>query len=59
MKQPHAHPLLYAVGLKKNSKIIIAKLTFPSVISSILRIGTIPIYLEFDKLQIKKILIKT
>ena len=47
--------LLYAVGLKKNSKIIISKLTFPSVISSILRIGAIPIYLDFDKdLQIKK-----
>ncbi len=47
--------LLYALGLKKNSKIIISKLTFPSVISSILRIGAIPIYLDFDKdLQIKK-----
>jgi len=47
--------LLYAVGLKKNSKIIISKLTFPSVISSILRIGAIPIYLDFDEnLQIKE-----
>ena len=46
--------LLYALGVKKNSKIIISKLTFPSIISSILRIGAIPIYLDFDKdLQIK------
>lgn len=41
--------LLYALGVKKNSKILISKLTFPSVISSILRIGAIPIYLDFDK----------
>ena len=47
--------LLYSVGVKKNSKIIISKLTFPSVISSILRIGAIPIYLDFDKnFQIKE-----
>ncbi len=47
--------LLYALGVKKASKIIISKLTFPSVISSILRIGAIPVYLDFDKnLQIKK-----
>ena len=47
--------LLYSLGVKKNSKIIISKLTFPSVISSILRIGAIPIYLDFDKnLQIKE-----
>ena len=47
--------LLYAIGLKKNSKIIISKLTFPSVISSILKIGAIPIFLDFDKnLQVKK-----
>jgi perosamine synthetase len=46
--------LLYSIGVKKNSKIIISKLTFPSVISSILRIGAIPMYLDFDKnLQIK------
>ena len=41
--------LLYSLGVKKNSKIIISKLTFPSVISSILRIGAIPVYLDFDK----------
>ena len=47
--------LLYSLGVKKNSKIIISKLTFPSVISSILRIGAIPVYLDFDKdLQIKE-----
>tara|TARA_B100001057_G_scaffold498678_1_gene606527 strand:- start:10556 stop:11719 length:1164 start_codon:yes stop_codon:yes gene_type:complete len=46
--------LLYALGVKKNNKVIISKLTFPSIISSILRIGAIPIYLDFDKnLQIK------
>ena len=46
--------LLYAIGLKKNSKIIISKLT-NAVISSILKIGAIPIFLDFDKnLQIKK-----
>ena len=46
--------LLYSIGVKKNSKIIISKLTFPSVISSILRIGALPIYLDFDKnFQIK------
>ena len=49
--------LLYSLGVKKNSKIIISKLTFPSVISSILRIGAIPVYLDFDKnLQIKEII---
>jgi len=41
--------LLYSLGVKKNSKIIISKLTFPSIISSILRIGAIPVYLDFDK----------
>jgi dTDP-4-amino-4,6-dideoxygalactose transaminase len=47
--------LLYSLGVKKNSKIIISKLTFPSIISSILRIGAIPIYLDFDKnLEIKE-----
>ena len=47
--------LLYSLGVKKNSKIIISKLTFPSIISSILRIGAIPVYLDFDKnLQIKE-----
>ena len=47
--------LLYSLGVKKNSKIIISKLTFPSVISSILRIGAIPVYLDFDKnLEIKE-----
>ena len=46
--------LLYSLGVKYGSKILISKLTFPSVISSILRIGAIPIYLDFDKnLQIK------
>lgn len=46
--------LLYALGVKKNKKVIISKLTFPSIISCILRIGAIPIYLDFDKnLQIK------
>ena len=46
--------LLYALGVKKNSKVIVSKLTFPSVISSILRIGAVPIYLDFDEnLQIK------
>ena len=47
--------LLYSLGVKKNSKIIISKLTFPSIISSILRVGAIPVYLDFDKnLQIKE-----
>lgn len=47
--------LLYSIGVKKNSKVIISKLTFPSVISSILRLGAIPVYLDFDKnLQISK-----
>ncbi len=46
--------LLYSIGIRKGSKIIISKLTFPSVVSSILRIGGKPIYLDFDKnLQIK------
>ena len=46
--------LLYSLGVKKNSKVIISKLTFPSVISSILRIGAIPQYIDFDKnLQLK------
>ena len=46
--------LLYSLGVKKNSKVIISKLSFPSVISSILRIGATPIYLDFDEdLQIK------
>ena len=45
---------MYSVGVKKGSKIIISKLTFPSVISSILRIGGKPIFLDFNKdLQIK------
>jgi len=48
--------ILYSVGVKKNSKVLISKLSFPSVISSILRLGAIPIYLDFDKnLQIKKL----
>ena len=34
-EQPHVS--YYAVGLKKNNEIIISKLTFPSVISSILK----------------------
>ena len=47
--------LLYSLGVKKNSKIIISKLTFPSVVSSILRVGATPIYLDFDKdFQIKE-----
>lgn len=47
--------LLYSLGVKQNSKIIISKLTFPSIISSILRIGAIPVYLDFDKnLEIKE-----
>ena len=47
--------LFYSLGVKKDSKVIISKLTFPSVISSILRIGAIPVYLDFDKdLQIKQ-----
>ena len=33
--------LLYSLGVKKNSKIILSKLTFPSVVSSILRVGAI------------------
>ena len=41
--------LLYSLGVKKNSKIILSKLTFPSVVSSILRVGATPIYLDFDK----------
>lgn len=47
--------ILYSVGVKKKSKVLISKLSFPSVISSILRLGAIPIYLDFDKnLQIIK-----
>ncbi len=46
--------LLYSLGVKKNSNIIISKLTFPSVISAILRIGASPVFLDFDRnLQIK------
>jgi dTDP-4-amino-4,6-dideoxygalactose transaminase len=40
--------ILYSIGVKKNSKILISKLSFPSVISSILRIGAVPQYLDFD-----------
>ncbi len=48
--------ILYAIGVKRNNKILISKLSFPSIISSILRLGAIPIYLDFDKdFQIKKI----
>ena len=47
--------ILYAIGVKKNSKILISKMSFPSVISSILRIGAQPIFLNFDEnLQIEK-----
>ncbi len=46
--------LLYAIGVKKNSKVIISKLTFPSVITSILKIGAKPIFVDFNKdLQIE------
>ena len=46
--------LLYTLGVKKKSKVLISRLTFPSVISSILRIGATPVYLDFDKdLQLK------
>ena len=41
--------LLYSLGVKKGSRVLVSKLTFPSVISTILRIGAIPIYLDFDK----------
>jgi dTDP-4-amino-4,6-dideoxygalactose transaminase len=41
--------LLYSLGVKKNSKVLISKLSFPSVISSVLRVGAIPVYLNFDK----------
>ena len=40
--------ILYSIGVNKNSKVLISKLSFPSVISSILRIGAIPQYLDFD-----------
>ena len=40
--------ILYSIGVKKNSKVLISKLSFPSVISSILRIGALPQYLDFD-----------
>lgn len=40
--------ILYSIGVKKNSKVLISKLSFPSVISSILRIGASPQYLDFD-----------
>ena len=47
--------LLYSLSVKKGSKVLISKLTFPSVISSILRIGATPVYLDVNKdLQIKK-----
>ena len=46
--------ILYSLGVGKKSKVLISKLSFPSVISSILRLGATPIYLDFDKdLQIK------
>ncbi len=41
--------LLYSLGVKKGSRVLVSKLTFPSVISTILRIGAIPVYLDFDK----------
>ena len=41
--------LLYSLGVKKGSRVLISKLTFPSVISTILRVGAIPVYLNFDK----------
>ena len=41
--------LLYSLGVKKGSRVLVSKLTFPSVISTILRIGATPIYLDFDK----------
>ena len=45
---------IIALGVKKGSHVLVSKLTFPSIISTILRIGAIPIYLDFDKnLQIK------
>jgi len=46
--------MLHAIGVKKNSKVLVSKLTFPSIISSILKTGGSPIFLDFDKnLQIK------
>ena len=38
MEQLHAQLYYILLGVKKNSKIIISKLTFPSVISSILEL---------------------
>jgi dTDP-4-amino-4,6-dideoxygalactose transaminase len=41
--------LLYSLGVKKGSRVLVSKLTFPSVVSTILRIGAKPVYLDFDK----------
>jgi dTDP-4-amino-4,6-dideoxygalactose transaminase len=41
--------ILYSLGVGKKSKVLISKLSFPSVISSILRMGATPVYLDFDK----------
>jgi len=40
---------LYALGVKKGSKILLSKISFPSVISAILLTGCKPIFMEFDK----------
>jgi len=41
--------LMYSLGVKKGSRVLVSKLTFPSVISTILRIGAKPVFLDFDK----------
>ena len=51
-----ARTLLVACGVKKNSKILMSKLSFPSVVTSALQIGANIEFLDFDNnLQIKNI----
>ncbi len=40
---------LYSIGLKKDSKILLSRITFPSIISAILLTGCKPIFMSFDK----------
>ncbi len=51
-----ARTILVAAGVRKNSKILMSKISFPSVISTALEIGADIEYLDFDEnLQIKNI----
>lgn len=51
-----ARTILVAAGVKKNSKILMSKMSFPSVVTTALEIGADIDYLEFDEnLQIENI----